>query len=349
MGVEVLGCRVRLNRIQEGVLPYSFECTVEGGVEAPGDMRAAVVDASRILSGMLSAELDVDGPRHWEFSGDRFNLYSFSVRAGGERVGVIRAVEAGGVILNVTGAFLPGSSYRVPGLADVRERGELEEGYTIGTTFLRRPGRAGGRLPPGQRATDSFTIYAVEGFPEVPADWRLRIEGEVSRPLSLSLSDLEDMVDYDGESEFHCVTGWSVTGRRWRGVRLSTVLEKAGAPRDGWIAAVSLGGYTAVLPMEEALRADAIIAIGLDGGPLPPENGWPARLFLPRLYGWKHGKWLSRIVVLRDYQDGYWEALSYHERGLVFLEERFKIRNPSVAEEGRLPQAKPRPLPPPSW
>lgn len=349
MAVEVLGCKVRLNHIQEKVLPYSFECTVEGEVKAPADMRSAVVEASRILSGMLSAELDVEGPRHWEFSGERFNLYSFSISTGTTRVGVIRAVEAGGVILNVTGAFLPGSNDLVPGLVDVRERGSLEEGYTIGVTFLRRPSSAGRRLPPGQRATDSFTIYAVEGFPEVPAKWRLSVEGEVSKPLRLSLSDLENMTDYDSEAEFHCVTGWSITGRKWKGVRLSTILEKAGAPRDGWIAAISLGGYTTVLPMEEAFRADAVAAIGLDGGPLPPENGWPARLFLPRLYGWKHGKWLSRLVVLRDYQDGYWEALSYHERGLVSLEERFKIRNPGVVEDGRLPQVKPRPLPPPGW
>ncbi|MMZ68783.1 TMAO/DMSO reductase [compost metagenome] len=99
-----------------------------------------------------------------------------------------------------------------------------------------------------------------------------------------------------------------------------------------------------VIPLEEALEG-VLLAFKLNGKPLPVENGGPARLVAPRLYGWKNAKWVSRITVHEEYQDGYWEALAYHERGLAAAQERFKVRNPEVAREGSLP-GPPRPLKP---
>ncbi len=344
----VLGCRIRFNSLMEKVLPYSFECTVDRSVSSPGDMAAVAAEAAGYLGRMLGARLDAWGPRHWEFSGRRFNLYSFQLEAGGEHVGALRVVEANGLALNITGAFLPGSDALVPGLGEARERGVLEEGYNLDITLL-GPSRAGGREPPGQHYVRGFAIYAVEGIQDLGGDWRLRVEGEVSKPLDLGLSEILEIIDFEESRDFHCVTGWSVGGVEWAGVRLSTLLEEAGAPREGWLAAVSSGGYVSVVPMEEAWRPDAILALLMDGRPLPKEHGYPARLMLPRLYGWKHAKWVTRLVVLREYQDGYWEALSYHERGLVEAEERFKVRNPRVAEEGRLPAEPGRPLRPEGW
>ena len=83
-------------------------------------------------------------------------------------------------------------------------------------------------------------------------------------------------------------------------------------------------GYTAPAPLEDALVEDAIVAYKINGKYLSVEQGFPARPFIPHLYGWKSAKWLNRIEFIRDYVDGYWEAYGYHERGNVWLEERFK-------------------------
>jgi len=344
----VLGCRVRFNRLMETVLPYSFECTVEAAVESPGDTALLAGEAAGFLGSMLGSRLSVEGPRHWEFSGGRFNLYSFRLLAGSGVAGVLRVVEVGGAALNVSGAFYPGAEAIVGGLSEVSGAGVAEEGFNLGVTYL--GGGGGGGLPPGQRLSRGFTVYAVEGVQRVEGSgWRLAVEGSVARPLTLGLEDLVAMGAAVEGGGFHCVTGWSVGGVEWGGVRLSSLLAAAGAPREGWLAAVSSGGYVAVVPLEEAWRPEALLALYMDGRPLSREHGYPARLYLPRLYGWKHAKWVERLVVLGGYEDGYWEALGYHERGLASAEERFKVRSPRVAEEGLPPRGRARPLPPPGW
>ena len=65
-------------------------------------------------------------------------------------------------------------------------------------------------------------------------------------------------------------------------------------------------------------------AFRLNGKPLSEEQGFPARPFMPHLYGWKSAKWLTEMEFLRDYADGYWERYGYHERANVWEQERFK-------------------------
>jgi DMSO/TMAO reductase YedYZ molybdopterin-dependent catalytic subunit len=62
----------------------------------------------------------------------------------------------------------------------------------------------------------------------------------------------------------------------------------------------------------------------MNGKPIPINQGYPARPFIPQLYGWKSAKWLTGIEFLPNYQDGYWENVGYHERGNIWDEERFK-------------------------
>ncbi|MFN4045867.1 MAG: molybdopterin-dependent oxidoreductase, partial [Acidilobaceae archaeon] len=166
----------------------------------------------------------------------------------------------------------------------------------------------------------------------------LEVKGRVSRNLTLTLEELAETAVELEERDFHCVTGWSVKGSRWLGVRVRELASRAGASGDSkWLLAYGVAGYSTVIPIEEALREDSIVAIGLDGKQLTIEGGYPARLLIPRLYGWKSAKWIKELVFLEDYVDGYWEALAYHERGLVEAQERFKVRNPEIAEKGGLP------------
>lgn len=186
--------------------------------------------------------------------------------------------------------------------------------------------RRGEGIPPGQRVVKDFIIYAVLGKPVIDVDrWVLEVSGEVERVLRLRYPDLLSMPLKEVVTDFHCVTGWSVPSVRLRGVPTRVLAELSGVKEDArWVKTFSADGYTTVIPVEDFLDDDALVVLEIDGKPLSREQGFPARVFVPHLYAWKSGKWLTRIVFMREYEDGYWESLGYHERGNVWLEERFK-------------------------
>ena len=83
-------------------------------------------------------------------------------------------------------------------------------------------------------------------------------------------------------------------------------------------------GYTAPVPLEDALVEDSVLAFSMNGRPLSREQGFPARPFIPQLYGWKSAKYVNRMTLLPEYKDGYWEVYGYHQRANIWEEERFK-------------------------
>ncbi|MDT7887378.1 MAG: sulfite oxidase-like oxidoreductase [Desulfurococcales archaeon] len=182
------------------------------------------------------------------------------------------------------------------------------------------------QVPPGQRYIPRFIIYAEFGIPKIDIDrYRLKIDGLVDRKLEFSYEELQRLADVEYVSDFHCVTGWSVADVKWRGVSLSKIMDMAGVKNDAkWLYTVSLDGYTAILPIEDAKDPRAIVAIEINGKPLSKEQGYPARIFIPHLYGWKGAKWVEKLIFIDHYVDGYWEERGYHERGNVWIEERFK-------------------------
>ena len=122
-----------------------------------------------------------------------------------------------------------------------------------------------------------------------------------------------------------CVTGWSVADTVWEGPSLPALLSEARVkPEAQFIMFRCLDGYDTPIPLEDGRAEGSVIALKLNGQPLSLEMGFPARPFMPSLYGWKSAKWLTEIELLSGYVDGYWELRGYHERGNVWDEERFK-------------------------
>ena len=122
-----------------------------------------------------------------------------------------------------------------------------------------------------------------------------------------------------------CVTSWSIEKPLWEGVPIKYLADAAEVkPEAKWVMFHCYDGYTAPIPVEDALMEDSIVALKMNGRPLSAEQGFPARPFMPHLYGWKSAKWLGRIEFIPEYVDGYWEGYGYHERGDVNEEERFK-------------------------
>jgi DMSO/TMAO reductase YedYZ molybdopterin-dependent catalytic subunit len=146
-----------------------------------------------------------------------------------------------------------------------------------------------------------------------PQTWRLEVGGLVERPLSLSYAELRALPRAEQVSTFHCVTGWTVHGVRWGGVRLRDVLGPAGPkPHAGALRFVSAERpYDDYLSLGQAALPDVLLAYEMDGKPLPREHGAPVRLVIPDMYGYKNVKWLAGIELVPAAGSGYWERLGY--------------------------------------
>ena len=135
-----------------------------------------------------------------------------------------------------------------------------------------------------------------------PTDWSLEVTGAVDRPLRLSRRELAALPLETATDDFACVEGWTAEGLEWRGVPLVAVLERA-APTDdaryGLVRAMD-GDYACSFPLERL--ADALLALELDGDPLPVAHGGPARLVPAAADGdcWEHVKWVSSIRLGRE-------------------------------------------------
>lgn len=181
-------------------------------------------------------------------------------------------------------------------------------------------------LPPGQVWGKKFVIYAALGIPRVdPLAWRLKVDGLVSIPLEYTYQQLTSVPQTSYVKPFYCVTRWSIQNAEWEGLPIRGLVEPTEPnPEAKWVMFHCVDGYTAPVRVEDALREDALLAFKINGKPLSAEQGFPARPFMPHLYGWKSAKWVNRIELIREYQDGYWEMYGYHERANVWEEERFK-------------------------
>lgn len=191
-----------------------------------------------------------------------------------------------------------------PGLSDIESK--------FLSVFSKRPGTGIASLVPG---ASQFRIYSVTNTIPLVADdaYRLRIDGLVHAPRTLSLGDLKDMPPTLLTKDFQCVTGWRVPNVHWKGVMLRDLLDLVGVdPRAKAVEFASFDGlYTESLTISEAQRADVIIAYEMLGAPVAPEHGGPVRLYVAPMYGYKSAKWLRSITLVRAARAGFWEQNGY--------------------------------------
>ena len=147
--------------------------------------------------------------------------------------------------------------------------------------------------------------------------WKMKVGGLVKQELEVTYADLRDgrfgdLVEHD--CTLMCVSnevgGGLIGNARWTGIPLRKVLEVAGVQeRAEQIFARSTDGFTAGFPTKLAFDGrEALIAIGMNGEPLPAKHGYPARLVVPGIYGYVSAvKWLERITLTTFADDeGYW-------------------------------------------
>jgi DMSO/TMAO reductase YedYZ molybdopterin-dependent catalytic subunit len=195
-------------------------------------------------------------------------------------------------------------------------------GLFLGREAMRLVGRV---VPDSVEAivpTSGWRIYTIgSSIPRIdPAAYRLTIDGAVERPVAYTLADLRALPRVEQVSDFHCVTGWSVDDVRWAGVRFRDLLAGAGI-RPGARALRLVSGevpYDDTLTLSQAFAPDALLALKMDGAPLTEPHGFPVRVVMPRMYGYKNVKWVTRIEVQTSLDHvGYWEQRGYDEDAWV--------------------------------
>jgi len=182
----------------------------------------------------------------------------------------------------------------------------------------------GERVPPGQFVTTKFPVLTYGPEPKVDINtWTIRVFGLVKQEITLDWQQFAALPWQVLNADFHCVTQWSALDQTWEGVALSDLLEQVGvAPEARFVMAHCFGDYSTNLPLEIALD-EGFLAHKQAGQPIGKSHGWPLRLVVPSLYGWKSAKWVNGIELMAEDSPGFWEQRGYHNNGDPWKEERF--------------------------
>jgi DMSO/TMAO reductase YedYZ molybdopterin-dependent catalytic subunit len=179
------------------------------------------------------------------------------------------------------------------------------------------------------------------------ARWNLRVHGMVKTEVTLTFDQLVELPLIERYVTIGCVSnevGGNLVGNaKWTGVRLSDVLDMAGVqPGATQVVPRSVDGWTAGFPTawitDPAHPRDSMIAVKMNGDPLPPEHGFPARLIVPGLYGYVSAtKWLSDIeLTTLEAFDAYWVPRGWAKKAPILTQSRI-----DVPQDGRTVAAGP--------
>ncbi len=235
----------------------------------------------------------------------------------------------------------------------------------VGRSLLQRPREAQAVIPPAREPVvappldPSFDVVGLtplvvpnERFyridvnlvvPRVDVEtWRLRITGMVDRELELAYDEILAMPLVERYITIACVSnevgGDLVGNAAWRGVPLRTLLDLAGVKEGATqIVGRAVDGFTVGFPTELAFDGrDALLAVGMNGEPLPPAHGYPARLVVPGLYGYVSAtKWLKEIeLTTLEAFDAYWVPRGWAKFGPVKTQSRIDVPRPGRVKAG---------------
>jgi DMSO/TMAO reductase YedYZ molybdopterin-dependent catalytic subunit len=244
----------------------------------------------------------------------------------------------------VVGATALGTVGRVVG----RGRRHVEEARRL----LRLPGVTAPRSEAGSRigldgltpwATPANRFYRIDTafvVPTIePVDWELRIHGMVDREVVLTYQELIDRRITEAWVTINCVSnpvGGDLIGNAWwSGVRVADLLAQAGVqPGADAVLQTSDDGWTCGTPLEALTDdRDAMLAVAMNGRPLPIEHGFPVRTIVPGLYGYVSAcKWVVELEVTRFADiEAYWTGKGWSERGPVKISSRIDVPGEGAA------------------
>src|ERR1700677_1180686 len=185
--------------------------------------------------------------------------------------------------------------------------------------------------------TSDAQFYRVDTaivLPQVnPDSWQLRIHGMVSREITLTFDDLIRRPLIEDYITLCCVSnpvaGPYVGNALWRGASLSSVLREAGIKAGAdQLLCTSVDGFTSGTPIQTVMDGrDALLAVAMNGQPLPVAHGFPARMVVPGLYGYVSAtKWVTDIEVTTFAGNyAYWAQRGWSQQAPIKTESRIDV------------------------
>jgi DMSO/TMAO reductase YedYZ molybdopterin-dependent catalytic subunit len=184
------------------------------------------------------------------------------------------------------------------------------------------------------RNADFYRIDTALSVPQLSrSDWQLKIHGMVDREITYRFDDLAQFEVVEKLVTLTCVSnpigGDLISNAAWTGYRVRDLLDRAGIHDDAdMVLSTSIDGFTVGTPVEALTDdRDALLAIGMNGEPLPTEHGYPARLVVPGLYGYVSAtKWVVDLRLTRfDRDEAYWTRLGWSPRGPIKTQSRIDV------------------------
>jgi len=185
--------------------------------------------------------------------------------------------------------------------------------------------------------TSNADFYRIDTALTVPqlsrSDWQLKIHGMVDHEITYRFEDLERFEVVEKLVTLTCVSnpvgGELIGNASWTGYQVRDLLAEAGVHEDAdMVLSMSIDGFTAGTPVEVLTDdRDSLLAIGMNGEPLPIEHGYPARLVVPGLYGYVSAtKWVVDLELTRfDRAEAYWTRLGWSPRGPIKTQSRVDV------------------------
>ncbi len=191
--------------------------------------------------------------------------------------------------------------------------------------------------------TPDSLFYRVDTalvVPQVsPASWQLRIHGMVDRPLTLTFAELMKRPMIDHDVTLTCVSenvgGGYIGNARWQGTLLADVLREAGIRKGAsQIVMRDVNGMNLGVATDPVMDGRAsLLAIGMNGQPLPQEHGFPVRVVVPGLYGYVSAcKWVVDMELTTfGAFSAYWTQRGWSQQALIKTESRIDTPKGNVA------------------
>ncbi|MDJ0378844.1 molybdopterin-dependent oxidoreductase [Cryobacterium sp. PH31-L1] len=181
---------------------------------------------------------------------------------------------------------------------------------------------------------DFYRIDTALSVPRIdPTTWRLKITGMVENEIEIDFPELLALPLEESTTTLACVSNYVggdlIGNATWLGYPIRELLARA-KPTSGadMVLSTSQDGFTAGTPIEALTDGrNAILAVGMNGEPLPLEHGYPVRMVVPGLYGYVSAtKWVVELKLTRfDQEQGYWTPRGWSELGPVKLSSRVDV------------------------
>jgi DMSO/TMAO reductase YedYZ molybdopterin-dependent catalytic subunit len=176
---------------------------------------------------------------------------------------------------------------------------------------------------------EDFYITSKGTTPRVDAaKWQLKVDGLVAKPFTLSYPDLLGLPRLEKYLTLECISnpvgGHYIGNAQWTGTALKPLIERAQPGGDAAnVVFHAADGFTSGHPLERAWNEENFLAYKMNGEDLPPDHGYPVRVFIPGKYGMKQPKWLTRIEFVNKAYLGYWETQGWSDECERWAHARF--------------------------